>query len=227
MRYELSDFCRDARAGLADKEAHARLRDTVLRATQELSHALIAGERPPALALLVARGLHEVLLDNEKGGVFRAKIDRLGVSLDLFSGPSLTPISLVEGAILSGPSELVAWLLHKGCAPSARNKVGDTPLHLAVRCDSLASAMELLRHHADINARGQHGQTPALLAARGKHLILLNALASAGADLSLADEFGHSAMSLALSHFAYGRGRFCLRAKKLVSGRKPRMVLPL
>ncbi|MDR1902986.1 MAG: ankyrin repeat domain-containing protein [Treponema sp.] len=63
----------------------------------------------------------------------------------------------------SVPSEIISFILDQGSPVNARNKEGDTSLHLAVRQNEEASGSLLLSRNADIFASNVRGNTPLLL----------------------------------------------------------------
>ncbi len=66
----------------------------------------------------------------------------------------------------------------------ARDDEGNTPLHLAVRADSLAAVTFLLEAGADPSARNRDGNTPLHLTANSKWTAIVTALLASGADLN-------------------------------------------
>jgi len=75
-----------------------------------------------------------------------------------------------------------------------RNIFGLTPLHLACIWGDLDAVEVLVRSGADINARGERGQTP-LFAAKDIELVKL--LVSLGAKKDIIDDEGYTAESYA------------------------------
>lgn len=94
--------------------------------------------------------------------------------------------------------DIAALLLDHGADPNAVNASGDTPLHGA----SGAVASVLLEHGADPNARGDYARTPLIAVASrggaGDFAETAKRLLEAGAEVDAVDEFGDTALSLAV-----------------------------
>lgn len=67
--------------------------------------------------------------------------------------------SLLHAAIGLGDAKLVSMLLSRGANPGIKDKVGDTPLHTAVRSRNLALAKPILAQ-SNPNSRNNYGRTP-------------------------------------------------------------------
>jgi hypothetical protein len=102
----------------------------------------------------------------------------------------------------AGSAKAVVMLIDAGASATRPSKDGRTPLHLlALSGVNHPGAAEIVRQlhskHADLNARDENGNTPAMVALRRNNLPVLQALFEAGASLHLTN--GHSQNTL---HFA-------------------------
>jgi ankyrin repeat protein len=95
---------------------------------------------------------------------------------------------------------LVKLLLEKGADPNIAGQMGDTPLIEAARWGNTELVNLLLKHGADVNKRGNLGATPlitACITTSSGRTPTLKALIDAGADVTLKDQFGFTALTVA------------------------------
>ena len=71
------------------------------------------------------------------------------------------PIQLLFTAADECMTKLAEWALATGADPNARDKDGNTPLHLAAEAGCIHAVELLLKYGADPNARNNEGKTPA------------------------------------------------------------------
>ncbi len=83
-------------------------------------------------------------------------------------------------------------LLFKGADPNAKNKAGDTPLHLASRSGALKVVVLLLSKKALINAKNKYGVTPLQWACGSNRIRVLRYLVSKGASIDTKDQYGYT-----------------------------------
>ena len=94
--------------------------------------------------------------------------------------------------------EVVQVLLSCGASASTSNLSGDMPLHCAAWYGDVRVMRLLVGHHADVNARGQGGESPLAVAARrGKLDAVRFLLERGGAAVSAVDARGHTALQAA------------------------------
>jgi ankyrin repeat protein len=145
-------------------------------------------------------------------------------------------------AVASAQEAVAMLLLERGSDASAADAIGYSPLHATVwkpsakeglfRSNSSASLVKaLLSHGANANARivkdpaplpgsyffqlGLVGATPFWLAAKAGNIEVMRALAEGGADLTLANKDGTTAVMVA-SGLGQGQGPGSVPEKKLV-----------
>jgi ankyrin repeat protein len=78
-----------------------------------------------------------------------------------------------------------------------RKDIPDQPLHVAALAGNRQVANLLLRHGADVNARGDQGMTPLHCAALNGNLEMAELLLKRGADPTLKDDAGDTALQMA------------------------------
>lgn len=89
-----------------------------------------------------------------------------------------------------------ALLVHNA-NPNQTKKNGQTPLHVAARCNQVIQAKMLLNAGAQIDARDKEGHTPLSVAIQSAQLDIAKRLLEEKADPDIADQVGNTAL-----HFA-------------------------
>ncbi|MCF7695887.1 ankyrin repeat domain-containing protein [Mycetohabitans rhizoxinica] len=97
-------------------------------------------------------------------------------------------------AALNGETGLVKHLIEKGAEV---NKSGWTPLHYAATTGQDEVVKLLIDHFAYIDAASPNGTTPLMMAARGGHITTVKLLLDDGADLTLKNQLGLTAIDFA------------------------------
>lgn len=96
----------------------------------------------------------------------------------------------------------------------ARDRCGNTPLHLSAVYESASVALELICGGADVNAANGFGSTPLHFASATGDAVIVSLLLDAGADVNIADSTGNTPLIDAAfvsqhssPHFAFGDER--------------------
>ncbi|MCG1042397.1 ankyrin repeat domain-containing protein [Mycetohabitans sp. B8] len=97
-------------------------------------------------------------------------------------------------AALNGQIGLVKHLIEKGAEV---NKSGWTPLHYAATTGQDKIVKLLIDHCAYIDAASPNGTTPLMMAVRGGHITTVKLLLDEGADLTLKNQLGLTAIDFA------------------------------
>ncbi|KJZ68346.1 hypothetical protein HIM_12262 [Hirsutella minnesotensis 3608] len=104
-------------------------------------------------------------------------------------------------AVAVGQEGVVDLLLSKSAKTTSRDKNGDTPLLLAAGFGDIYMVRRLLEaRDIDLETRDRDGRTPLLRAACNCCDELIDLLIDSGADTSCIDNFGFTALSLAISN---------------------------
>ena len=93
--------------------------------------------------------------------------------------------------------ELTGLLVDAGADVRVRDKVGDTPFHLAAYCSDLEVSRLLLKLGADLKAANNEGLTAFHLAAQEGYLSIVKFLREEGTDYEIKTKNGSTALHLA------------------------------
>jgi uncharacterized protein len=91
-----------------------------------------------------------------------------------------TGYNALTGAVASGHSEIVKWLLDHGAEPNYRYAAGYTPLLTAAANGHLEILKALLAHGADLHAKTNDGKNALAYAQERKHTVVAEYLRSQG-----------------------------------------------
>mmetsp|Transcript_10196 Transcript_10196/g.17762 ORF Transcript_10196/g.17762 Transcript_10196/m.17762 type:complete len:277 (-) Transcript_10196:209-1039(-) len=107
---------------------------------------------------------------------------------EIDSSTKRTPL---HAAAATGQVGSLSLLLERGADVDAEDKTGCTALHLAAACGNLEAVMALLTK-SDEDAENEDGNTPSWLALAAGHIKVFEAIADAGADITLHCEEGQT-----------------------------------
>ncbi len=98
-------------------------------------------------------------------------------------------------AASTGQIQNIALLLTAGADPNIRDKYGETPLYFVNNADS---AQILIENGANVNQQDKFGNTPLHEATTEGHIQLIKSLMKNGADASIKNDAGMSALDIAI-----------------------------
>jgi ankyrin repeat protein len=156
------------------------------------------------LKSLLARGLDPNIIDEARGDTglmialrdnamkaFGVLIDAKNIDLNIVAKNGDNALMI---AAFKGNKAAVATLLAKGAEV---NKTGWTPLHYAASIGDNDIVSMLLDKSAYIDAESPNKTTPIMMAARGGHILTVKLLLDEGADATLKNELGMTAIDFA------------------------------
>jgi len=189
-----------AQAGPAD--------DLVLAAEldngREVMRLLLRGVDPNAADSRGRKAL-EVALREDSGRALDSLLSHPGSDVNAANAAGETPLML---AAIRGRLDWVQKLVRRG---AQIHKEGWTPLHYACSGPDNGVALWLLSQGAELEARSPNGSTPLMLASRYGAMDLAESLLEAGADPTLRNEQGLSALEFAQ---AAGRNKLVQRLRQ-------------
>ncbi len=160
-----------------------------------------------ALRGLLARGLGPNLVASERGEtdlmvalragsmkVFRLLLDTPGINIEAKARNGNNALMI---ASYTGNLAAVQALLEKGAQV---NRPGWTALHYAAAIGNNDIVQLLLDHHAYIDAASPNKTTPIMMAARGGYIYTVKLLLDSGADATLKNALGMTAIDFARAH---------------------------
>lgn len=172
-------------------------------AYDDFFHAVQANDAA-AVKSLFARGLDPNLIEGERGDtglilavrensmdVFRVLLNAPGIDLEATArnGDNALMIACFKANKLA-----VQALIDKGAEV---NRPGWAPLHYAATSGNNEIVQILLDHSAYIDAESPNKTTPIMMAARGGHILTVKLLLDEGADATLKNDLGMTAIDFA------------------------------
>lgn len=156
---------------------------------------------------LLARGLDPNLIEPERGetglmltlredspGVFDTLLNARGIDLEAKARNGDTALMI---ASFKANLPAVKALIDKGAEV---NKTGWTPLHYAASIGNNDIVSLLLEKSAYIDAESPNKTTPIMMAARAGHIMTVKLLLDEGADATLKNDAGMTAIDFAQKH---------------------------
>ena len=166
---------------------------------------------------------HEVLSEFKSSGSVSSSLSYVGMS----SGKTLLMVAAMEGdyiacsmlvklgvdlnaqdsvgftalmyAVRDGHEEIVELLLRSGCNPSLASTSGYSPMICAAQ-NGFTSIVLLLSMFSSVNDQDEDGMTPLMCACINNHISTVPMLLQLGADPSLMNKVGNTAIDFALLH---------------------------
>ncbi|OWW21468.1 ankyrin repeat domain-containing protein [Noviherbaspirillum denitrificans] len=156
---------------------------------------------------LLARGLDPNIIEHERGDtglILALREESMDVVNVLVNAPNIDfEVKTRNGdtalmiACFKGFKPVVEAMLEKGAEV---NRPGWTPLHYAAANGHIDIVRLLLDKSAYIDAESPNKTTPMMMAARGGHIYVVKLLLDEGADATLKNELGMSAIDFAANH---------------------------
>jgi ankyrin repeat protein len=153
---------------------------------------------------LLARGLDPNIIEPQRGDtgmilalredaiqVFNVLLETPGIDLEIKARNGDTALMI---ACYKGNRRAVEALLSRGAEV---NRPGWTPLHYAAAAGNNDIVKLLLDESAYIDAESPNKTTPIMMAALGNHILTVKLLLDEGADATLRNELGLSAIDIA------------------------------
>jgi ankyrin repeat protein len=147
----------------------------------------------------------------------------LGADVNAENNDGKTPLHILSESASrindKGDALNLAWILSENGEVNRRDKVNETPLHLAIRWGQFKIAGILLKHGTDANAQNDNGKTPLHLLSEswihdeGDALDILRLLLELGAEVNNRDKDNQTPL-----HLAIGEGWFELAQILLENG---------
>jgi len=125
---------------------------------------------------------------------FNTLLNARGVNLEIRARNGDT--ALMIAAYTGNKPAVQALLAHE----AEVNQTGWTALHYAATVGNNEIVQLLLDHHAYIDAESPNKTTPIMMAARGGHILTVKLLLDEGADATLKNELGMTAIDFARNH---------------------------
>jgi len=164
-------------------------------------------DHAPIVKSLLARGLDPNIIEPERGDtgmILALREDSMNVFKLLLNAPDIDPEAKSGNgdtalmiACFKGNKAAVEALLAKGAEV---NKPGWTPLHYAAANGHDEIIRLLLDKSAYIDAESPNKTTPMMMAARGGHIYTVKLLLDEGADATLKNDLGMSAIDFAMKY---------------------------
>ncbi|CAN0045900.1 unnamed protein product, partial [Ascophyllum nodosum] len=165
-----------------------------------LHGAVICGGNPETIAALFRHGaddgaldgrgdppLHVALLHGKESAIAAL----VAGGTDINCRTSKNGLTALDWAAFLGNVDVLKMLVENGADVRGSGPRGDTPLHFAVRRNSVGASetsceaiTALLLHGAEVDAADNFGKTPLVIAVEKEKLALVDALVAGGADVN-------------------------------------------
>ncbi|PVV14328.1 MAG: hypothetical protein B6D72_04155 [gamma proteobacterium symbiont of Ctena orbiculata] len=156
---------------------------------KQVKWALVTGL--PAVFLITGAMANQLMLHNVVQEENRTALKQAIASAESLDARDPNGWTALMYATKAGKSDAVSLLLTAGASPDIGDRLGRTPLNMAVSVPKKVSQL-LIQAGADINQRNAGGATALMLAAGNGRQDLVSLLLDAGARLDLKDYQGNS-----------------------------------
>jgi len=131
--------------------------------------------------------------------IIRILVQEAAINVNLANADGLTSLHLIASAPPSAyTADVARFLLTHGGDPSIPDANGTTPLHLAAATGN-QKLLELFSeaYGVSLNVRDEEGESPLFYAVRGRHVNVIRYLFRYGAEHSLKNQDGETALEVA------------------------------
>lgn len=204
VRISMPTLCRAIAGMLAAFFLYVAFPNTTMAGAYDDFFRAIQANDAAVIKSLMARGLDPNLIEAERGDsglilairensmdVFRILIETPGIDVETMArnGDNALMIACFKANKLA-----VQALIDKGAEV---NRPGWAPLHYAAASGSNEIVQILLDHSAYIDAESPNKTTPIMMAARGGYILTVKLLLDEGADATLKNDLGMTAIDFA------------------------------
>ncbi len=172
-----------------------------------------SAQKPPAAEV----SIHQAAMEGDLATVKRLLEQNPALLEARDDAENVTPLAYAAGF---GRMDVLEFLVARGANVNARDPRGLSALHLTVYTGQLEALRFLLDKGTDVRARGPSGMGPLHWAARARAEIV-TLLLGRGADVGGRDDYGNTALVLAIREGAEANVRLLVEAGADLNARNP------